>query len=717
MTRTDRALLCGISLLIAGAAARAEVPVDLSGYRDAPGVTVRRQGETLAVAWPIEGGESGRLVLDLKPGAPLIASMGLADEKGEEVAILKAVDPVTSVTVGSRVGTNDRPPGMSPFNTFFDSPAKRRYEEQQARLTLEHARVTGGGPRATVILDRLAAGSFAGSLQLTVYAGARLVHVEAVMSTDEPDRAFLYGAGLVAERPSWRRMAWTDTEGIVRHQDLPVHEGANVTRHDPVRHRTIVAESDGGAVACFPPPHQFFTPRDYTDNLRTVWSGSWLHGILYRRGFGIRQPETGGGNYAPWFNAPPGTEQRMGVFYLLSRGKAEDALRETLRYTHGDRFPDLPGYRTFTSHWHMAIAVAAMKEIAEGQGRTMPDFVKMFKDMNVNIVHLAEFHGDGHPNDPGPARLTEMKAMFDECRRVSEGGPLFLPGEEANVLLGPRDPKTPRGHWLYLFPHPVYWILGRTPVQPFAEEKPGGGVLYRVRTGEEMARLLEVERGLAWTAHPRIKASNWTPDAYKDEPFFRSPNWLGAAWKAMPADLSRERLGDRSLDLLDDMANWGARKYVLGEVDVFKIDHTHELYGHMNVNYLALDRVPRFDEDWSPILDALRGGRFFVTTGEVLLRSFTVGGKGSGETLTAGRPEVKFELEWTFPMRFAEVVSGDGAKVYRERIDLGDTGPFGHRTVTLAPDLNGRRWARVAAWDVAGDGAFSEPVWLDPAGP
>ncbi len=78
---------------------------------------------------------------------------------------------------------------------------------------------------------------------------------------------------------------------------------------------------------------------------------------------------------------------------------------------------------------------------------------------------------------------------------------------------------------------------------------------------------------------------------------------------------------------------------------------------------------------------------------------------------------MKFELEWTFPMRFAEVVSGDGAKVYRERIDLGETGPFGRRTVTLAPDLTGRRWARVAAWDVAGNGAFSQPVWLEPAGP
>jgi hypothetical protein len=620
--------------------------------------------------------------------------------------ILEGVDPLTTVTVGTRVGTNDRPPGMSAFNTFFDAPSKRPHQDYKARLDLKRARVTGGGPRATITLGDLAAGLFAGTIQFTVYAGARLVHVESVMSTKEDGVAYLYDAGLVSARPSWRRIAWKDAEGGIHRG-----EAEALPRVKKVRHRTIVAESDSTSVACFPPPHAFFTPRDYTDNLSTCWAGRDHRGLEDRPGFGIGQSETGGGNYAPWFNAPPGTEQRMGVFYLLTRGKAEDALRETLRYTHGDRFPDLPGYKTFTSHWHMAITMAAMKEIAAEKGRTTPDFVQMFKDMNVNIAHLAEFHGDGHPGDPGPVRLAEMKAMFDECRRVSAEGTLFLPGEEANVHLGPRDPKTPQGHWLYLFPRPVTWTMKRAKDQPFSEER-GLDVVYHVGNRDDMLRLLETEKGLAWTAHPRIKASNWTPDAYRDEPFFRSPVWLGAAWKAMPADLARERLGDRSLDLLDDMANWGARKYVLGEVDVFKIDHTHELYGHMNINYLKLDRVPRFDEDWTPILDALRRGRFFVTTGEVLLRSFTVAGKGSGETVAADRPEVAFELEWTFPMRFAEVVSGDGSKVYRERIDLGDTGPFGKRTLTLSPDLKGRRWVRVAAWDIAGNGTFSEPVWL-----
>src|SRR3546814_21122822 len=86
-----------------------------------------------------------------------------------------------------------------------------------------------------------------------------------------------------------------------------------------------------------------------------------------------------------------------------------------------------------------------------------------------------------------------------------------------------------------------------------------------------MLRLLEQERGLAWTAHPRIKGSSGYPDKYKEEAFYQSDRFLGGAWKSMPADLSLDRLGTRVLDLQDDMANWGGKKYVIAEADLFKI--------------------------------------------------------------------------------------------------------------------------------------------------
>ena len=160
-----------------------------------------------------------------------------------------------------------------------------------------------------------------------------------------------------------------------------------------------------------------------------------------------------------------------------------------------------------------------------------------------------------------------------------------------------------------------------------------------------MQRLLAEESGLGWTAHPRIKASSWTPDIFRHEDFYLSDRWLGAAWKAMPADLSHDRLGRRALDLLDDMANWGQEKYLPGEVDVFKIDRTHELYGHMNVNYVRFDgdRLPSFDQGWRPVLDGLRAGRFFVSTGEVLIPEFTVKGRPSGAAVTLEPGEKRSE--------------------------------------------------------------------------
>jgi hypothetical protein len=184
----------------------------------------------------------------------------------------------------------------------------------------------------------------------------------------------------------------------------------------------------------------------------------------------------------------------------------------------------------------------------------------------------------------------------------------------------------------------------------------------------------------------------------------------------MPSDLSLPRLGTRSLDLLDDMSNWGRRKYLLGEVDVFRVEPQYELYGHMNVNYLRLDQLPRFADGWPGVLDALRAGRFFVTTGEVLIPEFSIDGLPSGEIVKLdGRREVELaaNLTWTFPLAFAEVISGDGIHVDRQRIDLSDTGSFGSREIHLPLKLTGRKRVRLEVWDIAANGAFTQPVWLE----
>jgi hypothetical protein len=140
------------------------------------------------------------------------------------------------------------------------------------------------------------------------------------------------------------------------------------------------------------------------------------------------------------------------------------------------------------------------------------------------------------------------------------------------------------------------------------------------------------------------------------------------------------------LDLLDDMNQWGQRKQVLGEVDVFGVEPDYELYAHMNINYLRLDKIPRYQDGWQPVLDAVRGGQFFTTTGEILIPKFTVADKESGETVSGTQNqnvELSAELEWTFPLAFAEIVSGDGQTIRRQRIELSDSESFGERTLRL----------------------------------
>src|SRR5262249_31526005 len=159
------------------------------------------------------------------------------------------------------------------------------------------ARAWSEGRSEHVAIGGLTCGPFAGDLRFTVWPGTRLVRVEAVVKTDEDRRAFLYDAGLVSGGPLAPRVAWMDTEGVLPKEDV---EAGATDRPLAVRHRTILAESDAGSVAFFPPSHQFFFPRDLTDNLQYAWFGRDHRGLESRTGLGVRQAEKGGGNYVPW---------------------------------------------------------------------------------------------------------------------------------------------------------------------------------------------------------------------------------------------------------------------------------------------------------------------------------------------------------------------------------------------------------------------------------
>jgi len=690
--------------------APAHVSFDLSEYQsDFPVQVTTTNQDSLCIAWPTAKNVRGEMLLDLRADQPLIQSLSLTEGSKPVKVIATKLDPVTTLTVGER----DKKKYEEAFRgmVFFENPRQKPYEAHPVVLTKKSVRVSSNGPRVTVSIGEVSAGSFNGELRFTFYPNSPLIHAETVVRTKEELRAILYDTGLSSKTPDWTKSVWLDPLGKLQNESVVATAKA---RPLGTKLRTVVAEGDNGCIAVFPAPHQYFYPLDFAENFQFNWLGSSYSQMPAGFGFGIRQPLDGDKRWVPWFDAPAGKEHHLGVFYLLSAGKGEQTLQEVARYTHGDRFKKLSGYKTFTSHYHIEHTVdfldqqKAQKTDGIPKGLETPGFVTKFKDTGVDIVHLAEFHHGWTPSQKTPDRLRMMKAMHEECARLSDDQLLLLPGEEPNVHLG--------GHWISFFPKPVYWVLNRGVNEPFEENIAGYGKIYHVGSPADVLKLMEKENGLMWTAHARIKGSIPFPDGYRNEPFFKSDHFLGAAWKNLPTDLSRPTLGWRVLDLFDEMNLWGQRKQVLGEVDVFKVEPDYELYAHMNINYLKLKHSPKFAAGWQPVLDTLRHGQFFTTTGEILIPQFTVAGKESGETISrakAQKTELCAELEWTFPLAFVEVVTGDERSIHRERIDLTDTESFGSRKLRLPVDLTGKKWVRLETWDIAANGAFTQPVWVE----
>ena len=664
------------------------VPADISGVRPGP-VTVSASAESLTVRWPDEASRIWTAVFSLDTEKPLITSIGL-----DAVPIVRNAWPQYWASTGKRRG----PAG---FDEFFDFPGNhpegtRRFEGAFRPAGVKARSV---GDRIELLFQGLKLGIFEGGIAYTFYPGSRLIYQEAVVSTQEPNTAFLYDTGLrfsapaASVRPGRREVispvTYYDTEGKL-HTEMTTGPDR---RPAYVRYRAVAAKVDAGSLAVFPSPHTYIAPRDYTTNMGYVWFHGWAgrsgRGEL---GIGVRHPvDDGAGFYYPWINAPPGTIQRMGVFYLVSDGSADAALSDVLRFTNRDRFPALPGYKTLTSHWHWGYTIQALD-----QGENwVPPFTQVLKDMGIDAVITSDFHGDGHPKDLTDLRLEELAAYYRMCRKQSDSQFLLIPSEEGDTILG--------GHWSIVFPKPVYWFMSKKTEGPLQRPHAKYGSVYHVGSGDEIIEMVRREQGFIYQTHPRTKSSFGYPDKVRDTGFFKDPRFIGAGWKAMPGNLSTLRQGVRALNLLDDMNNWGLPKRLLAETDMFAIDHTSELYAHMNANYVRIGELPNFD-NYGRMLEAVSRGDYFISMGQVLLPEVEIS-KASPTAFKA-----KARVQWTFPLAFGEIVWGDGKETFTKTFDLTETRPFGSSTLEFSTDARNWQWARIAVWDVAGNGAFVNPV-------
>ena len=642
-------------------------------------VTTEQKPGVLIVRWPDEASRAWSAEFALDPAKPLITAIRVGDK-----TLIERARPLFWCETGKRRGG---------WDAFFDRPfthpdGTRRFVGD---FQLRWARARSMGDRLEIFFEGLRLGPFQGGVAFTFFPGSRLIQQEAVASTNEPDTAYFYDAGLRLAAEADRLAGWNmQSEVAYFDQEGALRMERSEFERTPVkaRHRAIALRTSGGSIAAFPAPHQYFFARDTTQNLGYPWHSSYRGEVS----IGIRQLPDDNLPFYPWANAPPQTQQRMSIFYLLSDQEPATALRQTLRYTNQDRFPDLPGYKKLATHWHFAYTVQAM---LKGLDWT-PPFKPVLKALGVDAAMIMDFHGDGHPQDLTGVRLKELAAYYRAARAQSEQDFLIIPAEEANAHLG--------GHWGLVFPKPVYWFMKRPADKPFESKDPTYGTVYHVGNEQEMLDLMRREGGYAYQSHPRTKGSTGFPDKIKETAHFRDSRYWGAGWKAMPSDLSSLRQGLRALNLLDDMNNWGLPKRLIGEVDVFQIDSTHELYAHMNVNYVRLERLPDFDH-YGQVLEALNRGDYFVSTGEVLLAKTEIK-QGSQEQIV-----VRTEITWTFPLKFAEVVWGDGVKTQRQTFVLDKTREFGSAKFEWKANAKDWKWARLEVWDIAGNGAFVNPVW------
>jgi hypothetical protein len=685
---------------------------DLSEYRKVAGISAQVEGDGLMVTWEGESGTSLRLRFSLNDGRPTIREFAVRAKDGSWNVLGRDLVPVFTVTTGIRRTGHDLPQ-ENRWDVFWDAPLQHPEEVEKWSATY-HAtacRVRTNGDRVEVSFPDVSIGIFSGSLQYTTYRGSNLVRQEAIVKTDRPSVAYIYTAGLEGlSNRELPRVVWQDVGGNWQNYEFGA---APNTDPAPVRakNRILIASGPSGSLAAFPPPHQFFFARELEINLGYVWYRKLTRSSLFA--LGVRQHPTEEGYNEEWirrvyalYNAPPGTWQRMSLYWYATPAAAEEARQAVLAYTHGDHYKELPGFKTMVTHFHTAFTESLRNAGSLDAGAS---WISAMKTLGINIAYICDFHGDGHPEDPGPLRFSDLESYYEACRRYSDRSFLILPGEEPNIYLG--------GHWNILFPKPVYWTHVRDQALPFTEEHPKYGTLYRTASAAEVMQMVRQTNALVWQTHPRTKGSTFYPDRIKDKDYYVDDHWLGATFKAMPVDLSQQRLCEvRCFGTLDDMNNWGQRKFSLGEVDTYKKGPGDDLYGPFNVNYLKLAAVPSVS-DWSEVNRVLRAGDFFVTTGEILIRTFTVNGISAGGTVNLApkqKIDVIADLEWTFPLEFIEVVWGDGEKVDRKIVSATNLGPLRSHRFSLSFESEGKRWIRFAAWDSAINGAFTQPVYFEP---
>jgi hypothetical protein len=652
-------------------------------------------------------------------------------------------------------GNSTPPPDGIPGT---NQPGLPRQASEVRRATARY-KATGcdvktNGARIEVSFPGVDLGIFAGRLQYTVYKGTNLIRQEVIAKTEEQSVAYKYDAGVkgIAIQPS-TRLAWRDITNA--RQEYRLEAAVNQNPATVVSaNRVLAAEMSGGSIAVFPPPHNFFWTREISTNLGYSW---YRKDSASSYSFGIRQAESeadpadaGRGaedrrqNFA-LYNARPGTWQRMPIYLLVASTPAPAAIDAALAYTRSDHYKPIPGYWVMARHFHTSPVPRLLG--SGGLDNVLPDF-ELARAAGVNVFEPIGGGGivprgttaigprqnppaeGGRGADGGrggqagggrggnggmsaeDTRLKGFELYYEMARLQSRKDFLVMPNEELFQIPDAGPDNQFHAHNDFLKSHPVYWT-GRKPGQPLVDEHPKYGKVYHIGSPADMIEMTHRENMIFFMPHPNTKGSAGYPFAFKDKAYFLDENYRGIGWRwGMGVDRSEERLCEyRCLSLWDDINNWIADratppKFMSAITETYENGPGDDFYANNPVNYIKVDGQPVID-NWTPIVDAMKKGDYFVSSGEVLIPSYAVQGSGAQRTIVA-------DVEWTFPLEFAEVVWGDGTRTDRQIIPATDLPAFGKHHFQIPFDATGRKWVRFAVWDSAGNGALVQPIKLQP---
>lgn len=663
--------------------------------------------ENFSAYWTGEDGLRWKAELCVREKAPCLAELAY-ERNGEWVRLCGELRPQFKVVTGQRTTHNpqrekpieeDEKPDYQ-WDTYSDDPfSKPGVAEAAEQWNTTGLEVETVGRRTTVTFDGLTLGSFTGGCQFHFFDGSNLIRIEAVASTQQDGVAYLYHAGLSGFPIG--KLYYVSPKGreVLENPGYHTNSGPDRDRERiKVRGRVLTLGLPQGSVAVFPSPHRFFWGGQ-TENIvgnhytiRKPGEETMAMGVRHNKSpehFNVRWPG---------YNAKPGTVQHMAVFFFPTAESVYVTRSQVMRYTNFDHLRQLPGYKRLGAHMHVAAQAAWVRD----KRRERP-WEKLTKDLGLDIFAPCDFWAEGRCEDNGNGRRADLERYQEMARFCSTPDYLVVPAEELADMSGQH--VLVRFHCMLFPSKPLLYSRWRDEGQPFAETLPDGRTYYHLQSAGDLVEMCRRENSFILMPHPDTKANDGLPYDCKDEDWFQDERWFGIGCRMLPADNSvPTMISGRTERVWNDINNWSDRpRYLISELDTYtKVDESEEdweMYPMTNCTYVQLDQLPGPD-NWESLIQALREGKHFYSTGEILLERCA---------LSDGRCEATFS--WTFPLAYVQLVYSDGATVSTIDLPQPDSLPFGKQSFSI-PFPQGMKWARVLATDIAGNSAFGMPVFL-----